>query len=325
MKVRMNSKLKNIKIPNIFKIFKSTMKKEKDVSMETSYIDTELLNEIIDEDIKRENKMYKRKGANRSYNIYRFKGYMGNLFKNKKNLTAGYYMLLVGMVILGTASVGITIKASGIFSKEKYEVYGNADNNKTDESSITTNGSETPNTSDQDNSSVSVISNVDNTKIDKPVVNNSTTTKTNTTTQTPSKPVIQPLVFAKPLNGQIIKPYSIDKVIYSKTLELWKTHDGLDIAGNIGDSVKSIERGTVEKVYDDSFYGTTIIIDHGQGYKSMYANLDASVSVKAKQTVKKGQVIGKVGNTAIGEIKDEPHVHIQLFKDGNVIDPTTKF
>ncbi|MNP38872.1 Stage II sporulation protein Q [compost metagenome] len=86
-----------------------------------------------------------------------------------------------------------------------------------------------------------------------------------------------------------------------------------------------MERGTVEKIYDDSFYGTTVIIDHGQGYKSLYANLDKDVSVKVKQVVKKSDVIGKIGNTAIGEIKDDSHVHVQIFKDGVVIDPSSKF
>ena len=133
------------------------------------------------------------------------------------------------------------------------------------------------------------------------------------------------MTFSKPLNGQIQKPYSIDKVIYSKTLELWKTHDGIDISSQIGENVKSIEKGTVEKVYDDSFYGTTVVIDHGQGYKSSYSNLNSKVSVKEKQKVTKGQVIGKVSNTSIGEIKDEAHLHFTLFKDNNNVDPTYIF
>ena len=110
-----------------------------------------------------------------------------------------------------------------------------------------------------------------------------------------------------------------------KTLELWKTHDGIDISAQVGTSVKSIEKGTVEKIYEDSFYGFTVVIDHGQGYKSSYSNLDKSINIKEKQTISKGQIIGKIAKTSIGEIKDEPHLHFTLFKDNNNVDPTYIF
>lgn len=239
-----------------------------------------------------------------------------NLFRNKGNLSKGYYVLLFGMLVLGTASVAITFKAYNLFAKEDYELYAqNSDN--------------------EGNNVVSTISSIDeNANEGRNLVNSNaaeakkseTKSSSNTNiTKTQNKVTVKPLSFSKPLNGQIQKPYSIDKVIYSKTLELWKTHDGIDISSQIGENVKSIEKGTVEKVYDDSFYGTTVVIDHGQGYKSSYSNLNSKVSVKEKQTVTKGQVIGKVSNTSIGEIKDEAHLHFTLFKDNNNVDPTYIF
>lgn len=239
-----------------------------------------------------------------------------NLFRNKGNLSKGYYVLLFGMLVLGTASVAITFKAYNLFAKEDYKLYAqNSDN--------------------EENNVVSTISSIDeNANEGRNLVNSNaaeakkseTKSSSNTnTTKTQNKVTVKPLSFSKPLNGQIQKPYSIDKVIYSKTLELWKTHDGIDISSQIGENVKSIEKGTVEKVYDDSFYGTTVVIDHGQGYKSSYSNLNSKVSVKEKQTVTKGQVIGKVSNTSIGEIKDEAHLHFTLFKDNNNVDPTYIF
>ena len=220
------------------------------------------------------------------------------------------------MLVLGTASVAITFKAYNLFAKEDYELYAqNSDN--------------------EENNVVSTISSIDeNANEGRNLVNSNaaeakkseTKSSSNTNiTKTQNKVTVKPLSFSKPLNGQIQKPYSIDKVIYSKTLELWKTHDGIDISSQIGENVKSIEKGTVEKVYDDSFYGTTVVIDHGQGYKSSYSNLNSKVSVKEKQTVTKGQVIGKVSNTSIGEIKDEAHLHFTLFKDNNNVDPTYIF
>lgn len=268
-------------------------------------------------DINEENIKRRRKGAcvkdNKKISL---KECFQNLFRNKGNLSKGYYVLLFGMLVLGTASVAITFKAYNLFAKEDYELYAqNSDN--------------------EGNNVVSTISSIDeNANEGRNLVNSNaaeakkseTKSSSNTNiTKTQNKVTVKPLSFSKPLNGQIQKPYSIDKVIYSKTLELWKTHDGIDISSQIGENVKSIEKGTVEKVYDDSFYGTTVVIDHGHGYKSSYSNLNSKVSVKEKQTVTKGQVIGKVSNTSIGEIKDEAHLHFTLFKDNNNVDPTYIF
>ena len=268
-------------------------------------------------DINEENIKRRRKGAyvkdNKKINI---KNSLENLFRNKGNLSKGYYVLLFGMLVLGTASVAITFKAYNLFAKEDYDFYEQSSDN-------------------EENNVVSTISSIDeNANEGENLVNSNaaeakrgeTKGSSNTnTTKTKNKVTVKPLTFSKPLNGQIQKPYSIDKVIYSKTLELWKTHDGIDISSQIGENVKSIEKGTVEKVYDDSFYGTTVVIDHGQGYKSSYSNLNSKVSVKEKQSVTKGQVIGKVSNTSIGEIKDEAHLHFTLFKDNNNVDPTYIF
>lgn len=242
------------------------------------------------------------------------KEYFDNLFKNKNKLSKGYYVLLFCMVLLGGASVAITFKAYNLFAKEDYELYAkdNIDENQT---VSTISNSKDTSSKIEDNSSIE--NNTTNAAEAKVITNSTSNKKTQTT--------VKPLSFSKPINGEVQKQYSIDKVIYSKTLELWKTHDGIDIAADIGTNVKSIEKGTIEKVYEDSFYGTTIVIDHGQGYKSSYSNLDKNISVKEKQTVNKGQVIGKVSNTAIGEIKDEPHLHFTLFKDNNNVDPTYIF
>ena len=282
----------------------------------------EIKNEVTNEKKENNNLASKRrrKGAyvnneneEKKINI-NLKEYFDNLFKNKNKLSRGYYVLLFCMVILGGASVAITFKAYNLFAKEDYELYAkdNIDENQT---VSTISNSKDTSSKIEDNSSIE--NNTTNAAEAKVITNSSSNKKTQTT--------VKPLSFSKPINGEVQKQYSIDKVIYSKTLELWKTHDGIDIAADIGTNVKSIEKGTIEKVYEDSFYGTTIVIDHGQGYKSSYSNLDKNISVKEKQTVNKGQVIGKVSNTAIGEIKDEPHLHFTLFKDNNNVDPTYIF
>ena len=119
--------------------------------------------------------------------------------------------------------------------------------------------------------------------------------------------------------------YSTDKVIYSKTLEQWKTHDGIDISADEGTEVKSIEKGVVDSIQNDSFYGTTIQIEHKSGYRSVYCNLDENVYVSVGDSVIKGQKIGKVGNTSIGEYLDDPHLHFMLYLNDESINPTYIF
>ncbi len=133
------------------------------------------------------------------------------------------------------------------------------------------------------------------------------------------------LVFIPALEGEVQKMYSIDKVIYSKTLQQWKTHDGIDISPSGSNVVKAIEKGVVDSVYNDSFYGMTVKIEHIDGYISVYSNLDKNVYVNVGESVSKGQKIGKVGSTAIGEASDEPHLHFMLYLNNNVVNPTYIF
>lgn len=235
--------------------------------------------------------------------------------KKVKKFSRSYVLLFIFMLGLAVVSLSLNIKKNNELNNEDYAVFNSSD--KTDQSSI----SETNQEFQDNNTGNSDTNEIANENEAKAVV----ATKQETTQQTTPKVVVQPLSFSKPLDGEIIKMYSIDKVVYSKTLELWKTHDGIDVKADIGSVVKSIEKGTVEKVYNDSFYGYTIVIDHGQGYKSSYSNLSEDVLVKPKQAINKGTKLGYIGNTAIGEIKDESHLHFMLFLNNENIDPTSIF
>ena len=127
--------------------------------------------------------------------------------------------------------------------------------------------------------------------------------------------------FLRPIDGETLKEYSMDKVIYSKTLDMWKVHDGIDILSNVGEKVKASEKGIIERIYEDSFYGYSVIIDHQNGIKTIYRNLNSDINVKEKQEIKKGEIIGSIGDTAIGESKDEYHLHFEVVKNGEIVNP----
>ena len=130
------------------------------------------------------------------------------------------------------------------------------------------------------------------------------------------------LVFEKPVDGEIMKTYAKDNLLYSETLQEWTTHLGIDIKADKTTVVKSAEAGRVKTIKNDPRYGLTITIEHEDGYQTVYANLLSSEFVVEGEIVEKGQSIGTVGNTATFEVADEPHLHFEILKDGSQIDPS---
>jgi len=160
----------------------------------------------------------------------------------------------------------------------------------------------------------------------KPQSNNAVNTMSNITTasaDTKSQSNAT-LSLIKPVNGDVIMEFAVTKLTYSKTLDEWTTHKGVDLKADLGTDVVAAMNGIVTKVYNDSRLGNTVEIKNGS-YITRYSNLEDDVSVKVGQAVQQGSVIGKVGNTAKFEIAEDPHVHFELLKDGNYIDPMQYF
>ena len=118
------------------------------------------------------------------------------------------------------------------------------------------------------------------------------------------------------------KEYAKDNLIYSETLEEWVTHYGIDIKADKTTVVKASAGGTIKSIKNDPRYGITVTIEHDNGYQSVYANLLTAEFVKEGEKVEQGQTIGTVGNTATFEIADDPHLHFEILKDGEYVDPS---
>ena len=128
-------------------------------------------------------------------------------------------------------------------------------------------------------------------------------------------------VFSMPVEGDVIKEYAKDKLVYSDTLKEWVTHAGIDIKADKTTIVKASEEGKIKSIKNDPRYGLTVVIEHNNGYSTVYSNLLTAEFVTAGENVKKGQTIGTVGNTATFEISDESHLHFEILKDGVNVDP----
>ncbi len=124
-----------------------------------------------------------------------------------------------------------------------------------------------------------------------------------------------------PVEGEIIQAFSGDKLVYSQTLGDWRVHNGIDIKTRELERVLASERGIVERVYDDELMGKTIIIDHQNGYKTVYSNLSSTEMVNNGEEIEKGDIISGAGKTALAESALEQHIHFQVIKDGVSVNP----
>ncbi len=132
----------------------------------------------------------------------------------------------------------------------------------------------------------------------------------------------QPLQdFIMPVYGDITFDYAMDRLVYSKTLEEWRTHSGIDIGSSRGTPVKVVADGVVREIKNDPRFGITIIVEHSGNIRTVYANLANGDTVSPNQKVKQGDVISSIGNTAIFESAEPAHLHFEVLKDNKPVDP----
>ncbi|MBR2058597.1 MAG: M23 family metallopeptidase, partial [Fibrobacter sp.] len=94
--------------------------------------------------------------------------------------------------------------------------------------------------------------------------------------------------FAAPVSGKVIEEYSGDDLVYNEALKDWRAHSGVDFEAKIGEEVKASAKGIIESVFDSNM-GRCVIIDHQNGFRTMYANLEETETVKEGDQVMAGR------------------------------------
>ncbi len=229
--------------------------------------------------------------------ITKIKNVRAKIETNEQKLSYKHYMLLFLMVAVGILSLALNIRENKEISKENYDTYMLQ--------------KDVPALSD-DADSVQYITAMSSIYEEKEYINNEEKKEKNISAQGK---------YIYPTKGEIIKPYTSEELVLSKTLDMWMTHEGIDIKSKLGNDVYAIQNGSVDSVYEDALYGQTVIINHENNITSVYCNLANELEVKEGDKVNKGEKIGEVGNTAIVEIGDEPHIHLEILKDGIKINP----
>lgn len=189
-------------------------------------------------------------------------------------------------------------------------------------SNNTTSNTKTNTVNTSSNTNKNTNSNVLTTNKVKPTDTTSeTNSKTTSEVETPKEETAVELSFERPVEGDIVREFAMNNLIYSETLQEWTTHTGIDIKAEKTTVVKAAEAGTVKTIKNDPRYGLTIIVEHANGFQTVYSNLLTSEFVVEGEKVEKGQSLGTVGNTAAFEIADEAHLHFEIIKDSAHVDP----
>lgn len=128
-------------------------------------------------------------------------------------------------------------------------------------------------------------------------------------------------VYAQPLSElDIIGPYSGGRLVKNKTLNVWRTHDAVDLKGEKGDKVLAIGDGKVVSANNDTLWGGVVQIQHPDGVTSTYSGLVIGANIKEGVEVKTGDELGTLGDIP-AEISAETHLHLALTRDGKPVDP----
>ena len=144
------------------------------------------------------------------------------------------------------------------------------------------------------------------------------------TAEASTENVPEKIVFAYPAAGAATETFHIESLSYSKTMGDFRTHSGIDFVSEQTEDVYACADGTVKEVFNDTFMGLSVCIDHGNGIESEYSSL-SECFVNNGDAVTAGSVLGKSGDTASIEKAEGYHVHLEVKKNGVSVNPEEFF
>lgn len=118
----------------------------------------------------------------------------------------------------------------------------------------------------------------------------------------------------------------MDTFVFSETLNQWQTHSGVDFLTAEAADVFAALEGTVSMVItDDILNGNTVVVDHGNGLLSYYMSLSSEIPVAVGDKVTTSTKLGMTSLSAYSEFKEGPHLHFEMTKDGELLNPNDYF
>lgn len=133
--------------------------------------------------------------------------------------------------------------------------------------------------------------------------------------------------FALPVSGRLTQTHSVDVQVFSKTLKDYRVHLGIDIGTAESAPVCAAAAGTVSQIWEDPMMGWCVALSHSGDCVTVYKNLakDMAEGLNIGSTVQKGELLGYVGDSAMMEIAEEPHLHMEMTVGGLQVNPLEYF
>ncbi len=133
--------------------------------------------------------------------------------------------------------------------------------------------------------------------------------------------------FSLPVNGVLSKGHDASLQVYSNTMKDYRVHLGVDIVTEANAPVYSAADGKIERIWEDTLMGYCIAVKHSGDCYTIYKNLSETVpeGIKEGVSVRAGQLIGSVGESAMVEIAEEPHLHFEMTVADLSVDPLEYF
>lgn len=133
--------------------------------------------------------------------------------------------------------------------------------------------------------------------------------------------------FILPVNGILSKSHDATLQVYSNTMKDYRVHLGVDIVTEENAPVYAAADGTVSKIWKDTLMGYSIAVKHSGDCYTIYKNLSETLPEGISEGVKvrSGQLIGSVGESAMVEIAEEPHLHFEMTVADLSVDPLEYF
>ena len=138
------------------------------------------------------------------------------------------------------------------------------------------------------------------------------------------QPIVKTLTFIAPCNGSITRDYSDTVLVWSSTLKQYSTHLGVDFTSEDGNVFASAD-GAVKEVGSNTLDGNYIVLTHGDGYVTKYMSLETLPTLKVGTQVKQGELIGKMSASQGTESLDGNHLHFEMYKNSEPMNPIEVF
>ncbi|MBO5682877.1 MAG: M23 family metallopeptidase [Clostridia bacterium] len=157
-----------------------------------------------------------------------------------------------------------------------------------------------------------------------------TTTKPTTTTTAPKAPApVEDTLpsFSLPTNGVLSKKHDPTLQVYSSTMKDYRVHLGVDIVTEESAPVYAAADGKISKIWEDTLMGYCIAVKHSGDCYTIYKNLSETIpeGISEGVSVRAGQLIGTVGESAMLELAEEPHLHFEMTVADLAVDPLEYF